>query len=142
MNKDLDLFAASFAEFKARQETLGEKSTTTLAALDANFKALDDVVNANTTQTTEHLKLVKILEQVKKEATENKALTPELVQRLDDYQHDLDEVKASLDAIKQKRAKTGSLFLAMMLGKVNVRLWKKGEIVAFKVCCIIIPASI
>lgn len=50
------------------------------------------------------------------------------------HQEALDEAKLSLEAIKQKKAKTGSIFLAMILGNVNVRLWKKGEVLAFKVC--------
>jgi hypothetical protein len=101
-----------------------ERGTAAVVALDSTFKTLDDVVKANGDQLAEYNKLENILKHIEKEAIETKAMTPALVEAVTLHQHNLEGVKLSLDTIRQKKARTGSLFLSLVLGHVNVRLWK------------------
>ena len=52
--------------------------------------------------------------------------------RLSALKAQLDDEKLELDAIRALKSKTGSYFLANLLGHVNMRMWKKGEVLAFR----------
>jgi hypothetical protein len=84
-------------------------------------------VTANTKQQAEFERLDRILKQVA-----DGAQTQEQQSRVLAYREQMEDEKCALDSIRAHKARTGSLFLSMMLGHVNLRLWKKGEVLAFK----------
>lgn len=129
---DLDLFKKEYSEFIARQEVIEAKFKAVTLQLDLAFKNCDDVVSENTKQEAKFKQLEAMLKSIEKEAVESECNDKSLKDRIVTDKANMDNLAVSVNNIKAKKNKTGSLYLAWMLGYVNVRLWKKGEAVAFK----------
>ena len=135
LNSDFLLFAQECAEFVMRQEVIDSKFKTAQLQLDNAFKNCDEIVSENQKQDEKFKKLKQMLQQLKKSAKHESAsieVQREMEQKIGKATSDLEALEVSMKKIKQKKAKTGSLFIYFMLGHVNVRLWKKGEAIAFK----------
>jgi len=69
-----------------------------------------------------------MLKQMRKDSVKNGADQG----KLNECQHKLTITKIALDRLRDTKPATGSLFLRLMMGKVNVRMWKKHEKLKFK----------
>lgn len=112
------IFEKTLHQFEEQQKLLDAKLTTALNKLDLCFNSLDDCVKAHKSQMKEYKALHNMLSEVSKS---------EEIEVLEGFRARLEQCEELLRRLKSSTPKTGSFFIRLMIGKVNVRLWKGAD---------------
>jgi hypothetical protein len=87
-------------------------------------------VQQHKTQAKEYASLQRVLAQLKSSG----ALSTDDLAK---YQTQLRACKESLDAVRAAKPRTSSCFVRLLMGHVNVKLWKRSEAPNFKVSTVV-----
>lgn len=120
-----ELLRDVIADFNTSQEELNSRLNLALRGLDDTFRELDDVVRMHKTQLQEYNRLVELLRDLEKTEQDPKVITG--------FWRQLMDIKEMLDQLKASKPRTGSMFLRYTLGHVNMRVWKKSDILQMKI---------
>jgi hypothetical protein len=143
---DLTVFRRALGDFQAVSTALDAKLAAAQRALESDFKVLDELVSAHAGQEQQYSQLIKMNSQIRANAglsspNAKGGKTPAAAapvqpvadsDELSGFGASLEEARRALDRLKDIRSKTGSVFLRLMMGKVNVRMWKKSDQLQFK----------
>jgi len=124
---DITVFESALESFRSTQLDLDAKLQSGQKKLAADFSQLDDLVTAHKSQNAEYLRLRQMLHDLQKVHTHGPKR-----EKLDEMYHSLVEAKCSLDALKSTQPRNDSFFLRLMMGKVNVKVWRRDEQLKFR----------
>jgi len=122
---DLAVFDSALADFVKTQSDLNDKLTSAQKRLAADFQLLDEISKRHSGQLQQHAQLGKMLDDIE---TNSSLETSELVSR----RMSLAMLKEQLTKLKEVKPHNGSMFVRLMMGNVNVKLWKKSDLLNFR----------
>lgn len=124
MAEDLAELASSLNDLQSVQKDLDSALTSAQNRLDSAFRALDECVSQHAGQLRTCQRVEGMIRQLRAEKAQ---LSEEQRAQLEVYAERLRRCRTSLDRLRASKPKTGSVFLRLCLGKVNVKVWKRGE---------------
>ena len=128
---DYALFSDALRHFADRQHELDSSLKSSQRSLDLQFASHDALLKQCAAQWAEYARLQAMQRDLRAELSkEEKAAMRE---RLEEDQITMEMAKQELDMWRQaKPGNQSSIFLRIVLGRVNVQLWKKTDRIEFK----------
>lgn len=121
----LETFEGAFARFSTGVQTLASTSQVAQKRLEAEFSSLDACVKSHETQLKEFRRLADMIDELDKE--------PSVAHALPDYRLKLTLLKSSLDKLRDTKPRIDNgIFVRLMMGRVNLTLWKQADKINFK----------
>lgn len=117
----MDVFEASLAEVHESVKVLDESLSQSHRALEMAFRRLDDTVVQHGARLKEYKRLCSMIDELEANGEDVTSARERLF-----------GIKEALNRLRSSKPRTGSFFLRLTLGRVNVKVWKRSEMVQLK----------
>jgi hypothetical protein len=95
--------------------------------MNRDFRELEECVKQHKTQQQDYERLRSMLKEIRSVSN-----APEVTAKLDKFESDLEVAQQALQRLRQTKPETGSMCLRLVMGRVNMRMWKQSDVVTFK----------
>ena len=131
MSESLEVFETSYKDFKLVQKDLNIRLKKAKQRLAEDFDLLDDCAKEYSSQSKIYDDLLQMKKDIANEIKDSDDTKIKLA--LKDYESELNDSKKNLDAMRDSKPSYGhSLFVRLMLGRVNCKSWKDAEKIQMK----------
>jgi len=124
LDADISELRVDIEEFVQETQKIHNDFLETVNNINLEFRSVDSIFSKHHRQKKMFKELESNLNELIAEAGS--------MDELDDLKMSLQQIKPTLNELGKSKRKTGSYFVSLLMGKVSVRIWNKGDRYKFK----------
>eukprot|EP01083_Nonionella_stella_P104264 298572_1 len=124
LDSDILELKVEVEQFTKETEKIHNDFVDTVNNINSEFRSVDSIFSKHRRLKKVYVELETQLRELKKELGD--------LNELNALESSLQEIKAIVDDLGKSKRKTGSHFVSLLMGKVSVRIWNKGDRYKFK----------
>ena len=124
LESDISELRVDINEFVKETEKIHNDYLETVNNINVEFRSVDSIFAKHRRQKKMYSELETNLKELQKEGGDS--------EKLDELKMSLQQIKLVVDDLGKSKRKTGSYFVSLLMGKVSVRIWNKGDRYKFK----------